>query len=367
MTRLSTSRTLFFYLFRHLGFHVIIVLGCLSLLVAMIDTVELFRRASGYDKLDAGWVFSMALIKMPSTLPLLIPFGVLFGAVLSFQKLRNSNEIIIARSSGLSLLQCLTGPLSFAVVLAGFSLAVLDPVASATANRYTMLEEAAFGRVGRVLTVSTEGLWLRDNNQGDTVILHGQNYNAESGEMAAAQVFQFEANSRQQTVYKPERLLLRDGYWQLEGGMMIAYNGIVTPLAEKRINSVLRPADLMHSNKKPETVPLLDLLPFIAVLEKAGLPSFGYWSYFFYLTSTPLVFIGLVMMAAGFCLANTGRTQRSRLIINALATGFIFYFAKDLMYVLGTSGRLPALIAGWTPGVLAISFGMILLLKAEER
>ena len=164
MNSARLSLTLTRYLMRHSGVRVLLAIGIIVLTVAVIDTAELFRRVSNKEAISSFSVLMMEAVKMPSTLPTLIPFGVLIGLIISFQKLRNTNEIIIARTNGLSLLKLTVAPILFVLILSFISLVVIDPIASATKKRYLALEEQMFGGSDRNLTVSTEGVWMRDRS-----------------------------------------------------------------------------------------------------------------------------------------------------------------------------------------------------------
>jgi lipopolysaccharide export system permease protein len=361
------SLTLMQYLTRHVAVRVLAAIAIIVLIVAVIDTAELFRRISNRSDISSFAVLTMEAIKIPSTLPVLIPFGILFGLIFSFQKLRSSNEIIIARTNGLSLFKISIAPVFFIFVLSLFTLVVVDPIASATKKRYLSLEEEIFGGNGRNLTVSTEGIWFRDRNSQYSLIMHGDSIDAETFALVNPLVYIFDQNNDLLSRYYPEKLVLNEGYWQISGGHVIAQEGRVAPVEETQLVSSLSRRDLTHSNKRPETIPLYELWGYIDVLEQAGLPSLGHTSYLYYQLSLPLVFVGMVLIIARFTLCAAGRVNVGHLAVFSIVLGLLFYFTKDLLYVMGTSGRLPPFVAGFTPGVLMIGIGSVLLIQADEQ
>ena len=172
------SLTLMRYLARHVAVRILAAIAIIVLIVAIVDTAELFRRVSNKENISSVSVLLMEAIKMPSTLPTLIPFGVLFGLMASFQKLRNTNEVTIARTNGISLLKIVFAPVLVVLTLALFTLIVIDPIASATKKRYENLQNDIFGGNRGTLTVSTEGIWLRDRNTQLSFIMHGDSIDA---------------------------------------------------------------------------------------------------------------------------------------------------------------------------------------------
>jgi lipopolysaccharide export system permease protein len=367
ITSTRLSFTLIRYLTRHVASHVLAAITIIVLIVAIIDTAELFRRVSNKANISSASVLLMEAIKMPSTLPVLIPFGVLFGLIFSFEKLRSTNEIIIARTNGLSLFKISVAPVLFVTALSVFSLIVIDPIASATKKRYLSLEEDIFGGNGRNLTVSTEGIWFRDRNSLNSLIMHGDSIDTEAYSLVNPLVYTFDQNNDLLSRYYPDELVLKEGYWQISGGHVIGQNGRVVPVASMRLDSSLSRRDLTHSNERPETIPLYELWGYIDVLDQAGLPTLGHASYLYYQLSLPLILVGMALIVARFTLSATGRVSVGHLLVFSVVLGLLFYFSKDLLYIMGTSGRLPPYVAGFAPGVLMIGTGIYLLLKSDEH
>ncbi|MCE2517051.1 MAG: hypothetical protein J4F41_04290, partial [Alphaproteobacteria bacterium] len=62
-----------------------------------------------------------------------------------------------------------------------------------------------------------------------------------------------------------------------------------------------------------------------------------------------------------------GRATWGHLITVGIGVGLVFYFMKDFLYVMGTSGRLPPFVAGFAPGVIMVTLGIALLIRADEN
>ena len=354
------------YVFWHLMVRVLLFLLGGIALISIIDIAELFRRIG--DKEDVGFltVLIMQGIKTPSTIPFMLPFSVLFGALHSFHALRTQNEVVIARTSGLSLIKFMVPPIVFAVVYGVFAWVVIDPVSSATSQRYDVMEKQILGSSGRNLTVSTDGIWFRDQNSTIATIIHGDAIDAEAAEVINPVIYVFDDKNRILSRYYPDQMTLKDSYWQIEGGFMMGTAGRVTPVDVAQVDTSLTRRDLNNSNKRPETLSLISLWQYISVLERTGLPSLGHESYLYSKLALPLVLVGMVMIAGRFTLSLTGRRRVTHVIVFAILIGVLFYFLNDLLYVMGTSGRLPPAVAGLAPGIIMTMLGGALLLRADE-
>lgn len=367
---MNTARLSFIlsrYLFNHAAVRVVLAIASVTAIFALIDIAELFRRASNKEDISALTLLAMEALKMTSSLPAFIPFGVLIGLILSFNKLRSSNEIIIARTNGISMLKLAIPASIFVVVLSVFSLVVIDPIASATKKRYLNVEKEVFGGNGRNLTVSTEGIWLRDRNSSLTMIIHGDSLDTSSVGLLNPLVYTFDANNVLISRYYPEQLVLKQGYWQINGGQVIGQDGRIETLTTAQISSSLSQRDLTHSNKHPETIPLFELWGYIDVLEQAGLPSAGHASYLYYKLSTPMVFLGMVFIVISLTLRSTNAAGWKHLILFTLVIGLLFHFVKELLYVMGSSGRLHPIIAGSAAGIVMMGLGGIGLIRTDEN
>ena len=365
MNRNRLSLTFSRYVFWHLMTRVLTYLFLLMLLISIIDIAELFRRVGDKEGISFLTVLIMQGVKTPSTIPFLLPFSVLFGAMHSFHSLRNQNEIVIARTSGLSLFKLMIPPMIFAFVYAVFALVVVDPVSSATSQRYDVMEKKIFGSGGRNLTVSTDGIWFRDQNNTFATIIHGDGVDGTVAEVINPVVYVFDKNNRILNRYYPEKMLLKDKYWEVNGGVMMGPAGRVTSLDTAQIDTTLTRRDLNHSNKRPETIALISLWGYISVLERTGLPSLGHESYFYSKLALPFVLIGMVMIAGRFTLILTGRRRATHLIVFSIVFGVLFYFLNDFLYVMGTTGRLPPIIAGLAPGIIMSVLGTGMLISVK--
>ena len=259
MNAVNISPILFRYMIAH---HTRMVAGTLLGILAVfgvLDMAELYRRASEKEGVPVLTVFWMEAVKLPSMLPELIPFAVLIGFIISYHRLRLSNEIVIARTSGLSQIRLVLPGCAFAVMLAVLTLVVVDPIASATSARYDAIEDEVFGSGSRNLTVSTEGVWFLDQGNEVSRIIHGESIGLLESSITNPVVYSLDGGDQIIARYYPEAMALKDGYWELRGGVYMDQSGQVHPMEDRQILTALTQRDLSHSNKPPDTVPVYEL------------------------------------------------------------------------------------------------------------
>ncbi|MBL8676798.1 MAG: LptF/LptG family permease, partial [Alphaproteobacteria bacterium] len=103
---------------------------CLFIIIFLFDFAELQRRA-GTKEIDLLVKLNMVLLRSPQFLEQVLPFIVLIAALFVFWRMNRSNELVVVRSSGVSLWRIIL-PVSMTALIIGFvDLAALNPLSSA--------------------------------------------------------------------------------------------------------------------------------------------------------------------------------------------------------------------------------------------
>ncbi|MEL6576260.1 MAG: LptF/LptG family permease, partial [Pseudomonadota bacterium] len=163
--------TLGLYIARRFLRVAILAFVAVFILVVIIDLVERMNQNSDG---NAGFVdlVGMAFLHAPVITIAAAPFTVLLASMACFAWLARSSELVVTRAAGVSVWAVLTPAVLSAAVLGVLTFSVYNPVSAAFAERFQALEERYFGRSSSSLSVSAEGLWLRQGGRdGQTVFL----------------------------------------------------------------------------------------------------------------------------------------------------------------------------------------------------
>src|SRR5947207_3601465 len=96
------SRTLIRYFgMRFLGSVMSVFLG-IFILIVLVDYIELMRRAADVPNLSPWVVAKTSFFRVPQLTERLLPFSVLVGAMTCYLALSRRNELVVARSAGMS-------------------------------------------------------------------------------------------------------------------------------------------------------------------------------------------------------------------------------------------------------------------------
>ena len=361
--------TLFLYFALSYLRYVVYCLLSLTAFVALLDVVELMRRV-GETQLDVGTAFIVgtSFTNLPNLFDQMLPFGVFGGSIVCFYFWTKNHEFVTARSFGQNIWQALTPVFVVTLLIGFFQIIVMSPVISTMSNQYEAQMDQLFNsRAQANLSISENGVWLRDRIDNQTVIIHGQKLDAENARITDAILFTIAENGILLNRISADEMQLIEKQWRISQATRIANDGTSEILGDIGKKSILDKRSLSLTIRPPHTINVFGLPNFISLLKDAGLAPETYQVHFHQLLSTPLKLLGLVMLAASLTVTQFSRKQRLRLVVLALASSFGFYFTSDLIFVLGNSSHLPYYVAGWAPALLILSIGAVLLARVEEH
>ena len=141
-----------YILYRYIGsqtFYAILSTFAISLiLILFIDMIELLRRGQGSEQFGITEAFILSSLRLPILSEKILPFAVLFGSMFAFLKLNRRQELVIARSSGLSIWEFLAPPIIIAFLIGIIGITILNPAGVILGNKSEVLEAKYLGTSG---------------------------------------------------------------------------------------------------------------------------------------------------------------------------------------------------------------------------
>ena len=360
------SLTLSRYIARQFMGSIGLVLLLLLALIAMIDSVELLRRAGTREAMGLGVVAQMALLRIPYMLQKVIPFAMLFGGMLALTRLTRSHELVVTRAAGVSVWQFLLPGLALAMLVGVFIVTVFNPLASATTWRYEQMEAQHLRGRASLLAVSSSGLWLREGRADGQTVIHALRLSQRDMELHEVIIFLYEGTDRFLRRLDAETAKLEDGYWDLRDVMVSTPEVASVFHPNYRLSTSLTLDQIQESFAPPETMSFWDLPGFIKTMEDAGFSALKHRLYWHSILSGPLLLCAMVLIAATFSLRLTRRGGTGLLVVGGLLAGFLLYFLTDVVLALGMSASIPVVLAAWAPAGVFALLGLAMLLHLED-
>ena len=343
------------------------VFGTMVIVTFLLDYLELLRRGGGRAQANWGILLEMAALKMPHTAQEVMPFAILFGTMLAFWRLTRSNELVVARASGVSVWQFLTPAILVALLAGVLAVTVFNPVASTMEASYEKLDARILRQSGDPLTLSSAGLWLRQSDAADgQILIHGERVAAPELRLAKVTVFFIDHQMRFTSRIEARAARLEGGFWLVEDGQRFDPGAAPETFAALRLPTKLTTAKIEESLASPDTMSFWDLPGFINLLEQSGFSAERHRLHFNVLLARPFLFCAMVLVAASFSLRMARRGGATMLIVSGVVAGFLLYFISDIVFALGLSAKIPVLLAAWTPTGVSMIFGTSMLLHLED-
>lgn len=354
------------YIARHVLVGIGIAVFGLATLAFMIDTVELLRRAADEERATLGITLQMALLHLPFLIQKLLPFAVLFGSMFSFQRLTRNQELIAARSVGVSVWQFLLPAVMVAAGIGFFVVVAFNPLASAMVARYEQLDQGYFSSRASLATVSGGGLWLRQVENGEELLIHARQMTRDPPVLEQVTVFFYKDGVQFVRRADAPTARLEPGHWQLADPAVVASDGSRETPQEMTIPTELTPGRIQENFAPPETMSFWSLPHFIDTLEAVGFSAREHRLYWHGLLALPLLLSAMLVIGTAFSLRLVRRGGTGLLAAAGLIAGFAFYILSDVVFAIGLSGQLPVILAAWTPAGIAILLGLTTLFHIED-
>ena len=363
---MGLSATLSAYLARHIAFWLAAVFVIVTGVAFLFDTVEMLRRSAGKADIGIIPILQMCILKLPFLVQQLLPFCVLLGATLAFWNLARANELVVTRAAGVSVWQILAPPTAIAILVGVVQVSLFNPLASAMLSKFEQMEARYLKRSVSLLSVSSAGLWLRQSDATGQSVIHANRVAQSDMSLSDVIIFLFEGDDHFIGRIDAENARLRDGYWDIRNAWISSPNKRPYHVTTHRMDTDLTLNKILDSFASPETMSFWQLPSFIKILEKAGFAGHRHKLYWHSLLASPMLMAAMVLVAAIFALRASSRAGAAWSISGAVLCGFLLYFMSDLVYALGLSASIPALLAAWTPAGVSTLLGLSALFHIED-
>ncbi|MFQ5609446.1 MAG: LPS export ABC transporter permease LptG [Woeseiaceae bacterium] len=331
-------------------------------MVVLLALAGLFELIAELDDVRNDYQTAQAILYSALRLPILafelMPVSALIGSLLGLGALAANSEIIVMRSSGLSI-----GRLAGMVSLSGFVMlvfaALIGEFIGPPLDFYArdMRIEARYGQEEGRLGNST---WVRDG----PVYLHLERVNSEF-DFGTIYVYRFDEDNALEAIAQAENSGIDDNdRWRLENFRETQFRNDGVQVVETSLNVEQFEVNselLGNALAKPLSLSLRGLLSYIDYLDRNALDAEQYQTELWYRVSRTLTIMIMPILALAFVFGSlrTGGTG-SRLMIGVVI-GLAYYLASEM---LANSGQVfdlnPALIA-WLPSIVLASITAIAL------
>ncbi|WP_170413943.1 LPS export ABC transporter permease LptG [Ruegeria atlantica] len=350
-----------------------LVIGSIFLtLMILIDLIEQVRRFDEAN-LSFGQLLQLTLLNTPAAISEMLPLLVILSTIALFIGLARSSELVVTRATGRSGIRALLAPVVIALIIGAMAVGMLNPIAAATSEEYKRLAESYKNNGGSTLSISAEGLWLRQGSANGQSVIHARDTsNGDTFTLNQVTIITFAPDGTPTQQIVADQADLENGTWILTNAKIWSLEGGVNPEthatehARLEVPTSLTRQRILDTLGEQDSVSVYDLPELIRDLREAGFSTKQYEVWLQVQLARPLFLMSMVLIGAAFTMRHVRFGGTGIAVLTAVLLGFGIYFIRNFAQILGENGQLPILVAAWAPPFAAILLSLGLLLHAED-
>ena len=359
------------YFARRFGMSFLLITAILFTLIALTGLLEEARQ--DYSDTVTFWdLVGLTLLDAPQKINLILPLNMVLATVVLFLGMARSSEMVITRASGRAALKTLMSPLVVAGLIGLMVVVMFNPIVAATSKRYEQVSDGYRTGGASTLSISEEGLWLRQGSPEGQTVIRAWRSNNDGSVLYDVTFISYAPNGGPiRRIEAKSAALSADGWelndaksWPLETGLNA--EGNAATYKSLTLPSTLTLDRIRDSFGKAGAISIYNLPTFIDQLEAAGFSPRRHKVWLQTELARPLFLIAMVLVASAFTMRHTRSGGTGIAVLSAVLLGFGLYFIRSFAQILGENGQIPVLLAAWAPPVAAIMLALGLLLHRED-
>jgi lipopolysaccharide export system permease protein len=336
---------------------VLVFLG-LQFFIALLS--ELTDIGSGNYTLWQALVY--VILATPSQFYMLFPMVALLGALIGLGLLASTNELLVMRSSGVSITRIALAVMGVAVIIMLVVTFIGEGVGPYLQQKADMRKDS-LQNSGQAL-VTQRGIWMRQGRQFihiDAVITPSH--------LNGVTVYQFNQQHRLISASTAKHVNYEDKQW-------VMYDVAESLISDTRIQSKRIKKLPWHVKisptmfnitalDDPNEMNLVELWQNIEFRSENGLSTSGYQLNFWKRIYQPLATLVMIFLAIPFVFGSLrSKTMGFRLMLGIIV-GLAFYLANQFLGQLSLVLQIPAYFAALSPIVIFFLIGLLLSYRAK--
>ncbi len=329
--------------------------------LVMFITIEFFERMDLFTSSLNNLILALAYIalRIPFYVNLMLPLAFLISILILIIMMVRSNEIIAARTSGISTVSLMKPLIVFALGLVVFSFMVSEWIVPYTSNAADYLYRVKIRKEEARVFFKNDRIWFKRDN----IISNIDLFDAKKGTITGLTVMEL---SDDFTISR--RIDARTGTWQ---GSSWLFSSVVertfegNAISSKKTYGELRdlvkisPATLKVSERNPEDMGYKELSKYIHRLKRDGHDVRRYIVDLYNKIAFPFINIIMVFAAFSVGLRYTKTKNIAKGIFTGISVGAFYWFFHSICLSLGYSEIFPPVFAAWLANMLFFSSGII--------
>ena len=331
--------------------------------------VNLFEEINFFKDFDVGIEVPIMLsaLYVPNLLYNALPFVILLSGIWFFQKIKNTDEIIAMKVSGMSNFSVIMVPSIISVILGVFVVTSINPITSALVKKYETIRGSYEKEQNYLAAITVNGIWIKEKNFGKNYIIRSQNLDNQS--LINLTIYEFDYNNNFLKRIEAKSADISSLNWKLYDAKVIDKDG---KTVSKNIDNLsyqsmydIKKIKSLYSNL--DTISFWNLEKEIELLEERGYSTGEMRSKFQRSLAFPFFLLSMVLLSGVFTLGMSLKENNWTYIFAAIITSVLIFYFNDFSAALGKTGKLPIEVAVWMPITIIFIFGAVGLIHANQK
>ncbi len=344
---------------------VLLVFGGIFALVALVDYIEMMRRATDIPHVSPILVAKASFYRVPQIAERILPFCVLIGTMVCYLNLSRRLELVVARSAGVSAWQFIAPAAAVAFLLGVFATTVYNPLSAIMQEQSKRYEAILFGDKSSALRGGGP-FWTSQRSSEGQAIINAKSSRDQGVNLNGVTIFTFDNEGHFKRRIEARAATLEPGGWRLLDARVNELGTLPAQHAVYQVRSSLTPEQARESFATPESVPFWELPKYITIADHAGLVAAGYRYQFQKLLAEPFLLAAMVILAAAVSLRFFRFGGVQKMILGGMAAGFLLYVLSKVTEDMTKAELMLPAAAAWLPVLAGALTGFVALLYQED-
>jgi len=334
----------------------------LAILLGIQSFIQFAAQLQDVGKGNYQWLEALFFVPLmlPSDLYLLFPMAALMGSLIGLGRLTTSSELVVMRTSGMSLFRIAKAIIVTAIIMMFVTTMIGEFVGPKARDKALKIKAIALSK-GQMLQ-TRHGVWLRDGHK----FIHIAHINNKI-RISGVTLYQFGPNNKLVSSRYAKEAVYENNQWQfLNVDESIIYDDHVQTYHYKKQSWPVKIDThlVMLSKVDPNQQSLHKLYQYLKFRRSSGMGQGPYEFVFWKRIFQPLSTLVMILLAIPFIFGTMGRGAQSNSgfrVVIGIFIGFGFYILNQFFGPMSQVYQIPAVLAALLPSVIFALVGLVLL------
>jgi len=345
-------------------YFLIVLVVAIGLFVAVdyLGTMDKFLRAD----MPLFKAFGYVLLRVPFMIAQLIPAAILLTIIIVFGLMNRNNEVLVLKSSGISVFYFLKSILITGFVLSIFLFLLSEVVVPITFAKTNKIKEIEIKKRQSVVTSREKNIWTKGNRKITHIKYAKPKDNSIFGIISNTFDDDFNLIKRMEA----KKGLFKDGKWLLSDVMLLSRNKengsySVAFFDNKQEDLDILPEDLKRVMKKSGEMGFSELLSYIRKVEEEGYDATKYRVDLHAKIAFPFACIIMSLIGVGVAVKSKQHKNIPSIVTIGIGIAFLYWVLYSFCLPLGYGEILPPVAAAWAANIIFLCFGLYMMMNIE--